>query len=57
MLQGKINRKKGSQCIYISVVLIDLVYRKDKNYYPQVFLDFSKNIDMLLKKFLLMKKL
>ena len=55
MLQGKINRKKGSQCIYISVVLIDLVYRKDKNYYPQVFLDFSKNIDML-KKFLLMKK-
>ena len=42
---GKINtnvdnktRKEGSQCICLSVVLIDSVYKKDENYYPQVFL-------------------
>ena len=29
--------KEGSQCIYLSVILIDSVYRKDENYYPQVF--------------------
>ena len=34
----KINTKESSQCIYISAILIDSVYRKDKNYYPQVFL-------------------
>ena len=36
---AKINTKKGSQCIYISVILIASVYKKDKNYYPQVFLE------------------
>ena len=40
---GKINTnfqnnkipKEGCQCICQSVILIDSVYRKDKNYYPQ----------------------
>ena len=44
---GKINTdfynneipKEGSQCIGLSVILIGLVYRKDKGYYPQVFLE------------------
>ena len=35
---NRINVKEGSQCICISVILTDSVYRKDKNYYPQVFL-------------------
>ena len=42
---GKINTnfhnnkipKEGSQCICLSVILIDSVYKKDKNYYLQVF--------------------
>ena len=44
---GKINTnfhnnkipKEGFQCTYLSLILINLVYRKDKNYYPQVFLE------------------
>ena len=28
---------EGSHCIFLSVILIDSVYKKDKNYYPQVF--------------------
>ena len=44
--KGKINTnfhnneipKEGSQRICLSVILIDSVYRKDKHYYPQVFL-------------------
>ena len=44
---GKINTnfhnnkilKEGSQCICLSVILIDSVYKKDKNHYPQVFLE------------------
>ena len=31
--------KKGSQCICVSIILIDLVYRISKNYDPQVFLE------------------
>ena len=42
---GKINKnlhnnkipKEDSQFIRLSVILIDSVYRKDKNCYPQVF--------------------
>ena len=42
---GKINtnfrnskiRKKDSQFICLSVILIDSVFRTGKNYYPQVF--------------------
>ena len=36
---NKINTKESFQCIYIPVILIDLVYRKDENYYPIVFLE------------------
>ena len=36
--------KEDSQCICLSVILIDSVYRKDKNYYPQVFLEEWKYI-------------
>ena len=32
--KGKFNTKEGPQCIYISVILTDSVYRKDKKYYP-----------------------
>ena len=31
--------KEGCQCICLSVILIDSVYNKDKNAYPQVFLE------------------
>ena len=31
--------KEGSQCICLSVVLIDSVYRTGKNYYPQGVLE------------------
>ena len=37
-------RKEGSQCICLSVILIDLVYRKAKDYYPQVFLGECKYV-------------
>ena len=33
----KTNASKGPQCIYMSIKLIDSIYRKYKNYYPQVF--------------------
>ena len=39
----KINTKEDSQCICTSVILIDSVYRKDKNCYPQVFLEYNFN--------------
>ena len=50
--QGKINKnfynnkisKEGSQCICLTVILIDSLYRKDKNYYPQVFLEECKYV-------------
>ena len=29
--------KEGSQCIYLLVILIDSVFRKGKNSFPQVF--------------------
>ena len=31
--------KEGSQSIYLSVILIDSVYRKDKNHYTQELLE------------------
>ena len=40
----KVNKKKGCQCIYISVILIVSVYIKDKNYYSQVFLEKYKYV-------------
>ena len=49
---GKVNKnccnnkilKEGSQCIYLSVILINSPYKKDKNYYPQVFLEECKYV-------------
>ena len=48
--EGKINTnfhgdnipKEGSECIYLSVVLIDSAFRVGKDYYPQVFLEVCK---------------
>ena len=41
--------------MYISIMLIDSIYRKDKNYYPQVFLEKQKyvvkEISSICKKF------
>ena len=34
-----IYQEEGSQCICLSLTLVDSVYRKDKDYYPQVFLE------------------
>ena len=31
--------KEGSEYICLTVILLDWVYKKDKNYYPQVFLE------------------
>ena len=50
--QGKIDtnfhsdkiQKQGSQCICLSVIFIDSVYRTGKNYYPQVFLEECKYV-------------
>ena len=36
--------KEGSQCICLSVILIDSVYRTGKNYYPQVLLEECKHV-------------
>ena len=36
--------KEGSQCIWLSVILIDFVFRAGSNYYPQVFLDKCKYV-------------
>ena len=37
-LKKRINTKEGFQCFCVPVILIDSVCRKDKNYYPQMFL-------------------
>ena len=50
--KGKINTsfhnseilKEGSQCICLSVILIDSVFRTAKNYHPQVLLEECKYI-------------
>ena len=36
--------KEGSQFICLSGILIDSVFRTDKNYYPQVFLEECKYV-------------
>ena len=36
--------KEGCQCICVSAILIDSIYRKDKIYYPQVFLEECKYV-------------
>ena len=50
--EGKINTnfygdnvpKKGCQCIFLSIILIDSVFGTGKTYYPQVFLEECKCI-------------
>ena len=39
--------KEGSPCICLSVILIDSVYKKDKNHYPEVFLEECKYAKIL----------
>ena len=34
--------KESYQCIYLSVILVDSVFRTDENYYPQMFLEECK---------------
>ena len=36
--------KESSQCICLSVTLIDSVFRKGNNYYPPVFLEECKYV-------------
>ena len=36
--------KEGSQYIYLSVILINSVFRTGNNYYPQVFLEECKYV-------------
>ena len=47
-------RKADSHCIYLSVILIDSVFKMSKNYYPQVFLEECKYIakERKVKKFI-----
>ena len=44
LITKKSAQKECSQYIYISVILIDSVYIKDNNYYPQVFLEKCKHV-------------
>ena len=37
-------QKKALNVFNVSVILIDSVYRKDKDYYPQVFLEERKYV-------------
>ena len=40
----KINLKNGFQYFCVQLILIDSVYRKDKNYYPKVLLEKYNSI-------------
>ena len=62
--EGKINTifhgdkvpEEDSQCIFLSVIFVDFVYRSGKNYYPPVFIlkllscNPQKNVNRLSKK-------
>ena len=37
-------RRKGSDCICLSVMLIEAVFEMSRNYYPQLFLKECKGI-------------
>ena len=63
LYNGKINThfnnnkipKEGFEYICLSVILLDSVYKKDKNYYPQVFLEckyVTKEKKRSIKKFI-----
>ena len=53
--------KGGFQCLYAPIILIDLIYRKDENYYRKVFLEkyyFIEDIEIfvvILMKNIVMK--
>ena len=53
--------KGGLQCLYAPIILIDLIYRKDENYYRKVFLEkyyFIEDIEIfvvILMKNIVMK--
>ena len=47
--------KELPECIFLSVTLIDSTYRKDKDYYPQVFLE--EFLLMILTEKILMNKI
>ena len=56
---GKINAtfhknkipKEGSEYVCLSVILLDLVYKKDRNFYPQVFSEECKYVIKEKKEF------
>ena len=52
--EKEINTKEGFKGIYIPVKLIDSVYRKDKNYYSQVFSEIY-NFIVIEKRCLILK--
>ena len=36
--------KQGSQCMCLSVILVNSIFRTGNNYYPQVFLEECKDV-------------
>ena len=44
--------KEGSEYICLSLILLDSVYKKDKSYYPEVFLEECKYVIKGKKKFI-----
>ena len=44
--------KEDSQYLYLSVIMIDSIFRTGKNYYPQVFLEERKYVVKEKKRFL-----
>ena len=34
--EKRFNKRESFQCFYIPVILLDSVYRKDRNYYPTI---------------------
>ena len=36
--------KEGSQCIFQSVIMINSIFKIDKNHYPQVYLEECKYV-------------
>ena len=59
--EEKVNINRGFQCLYATIILIDSIHRKDKNYYPKVFLEKYyfiediKFIAVILRKTIMMK--
>ena len=52
--KSKINTKGGFQCLYASVILIDLIYRENEHYYRKLFFEkyyFIKDIKIYCSNF------